>query len=341
MKKITILTGLLITALSFSSRATVLTVSNSPISGGQYTDIQSALTAAALDDTVYVNGSGVTYPAATITKRVTLVGAGYAPAGTQYNMPTTVTSITIDTGGSFGFPVSGTHIIGLSTGITCNIITTGIHIERCYGSIYYVRGDGWVIENNVITTLYTYMQSTSSFIVRNNFFIGDFTGAYTLNGAGLIIDHNIFQGHINNVNFCVISNNIFFFAGIAASSTNGFNTFNDNITIFGSPDVVPFGTNSGTGNHNNLTPSTVYANGVTQPATYPALLTTDWHVLNASVGHNGASDGSDIGIFGGANPMPNFTGASTLPQMTLLNISNTSIPLNGTINFEFKARKQN
>jgi len=71
------------------------------------------------------------------------------------------------------------------------------------------------------------------------------------------------------------------------------------------------------------------------------MVSYDWHLLASNPGHNGATDGTDIGMYGGLHPMPNLTGISTLPLMTLLNIKNSSIPINGTLNYEFKARQGN
>lgn len=343
MKKLNITLAMLI-SFSFLTKAGVLTVSNSPLSGGQYTDIQSAINAALLDDTVYVCGSPVTYPNATINKRITLIGAGYAPTGTQYNAPTTISTLYIDSILSFGYPVAGIHIIGISGTIQGN---TGyrfdnIHIERCRGAINYVWSEGCIIENCIIESMYTYNQTTvSNRIIRNNFIIGDINWSAVVAAPGLIIDHNIIEGHIYNTNYAVITNNVFFFSDITASSNNNYNTYDNNITVYTTPQVLPFGTNTGAGNFNNINPNAVFvSNTLTAPQTYPTLLNYNWRLLTTCVGHNASTDGTDVGIYGGAMPMPNFTGASTLPQITLMNISNASIPLNGTINYEFKARKQ-
>lgn len=345
MKKVTLIAALLLTLSSYLVNATVLTVSNSPLSGGQYTDIQSAISAAQLDDTVYVCGSPITYPNATINKRLTLIGAGYAPTGTQYNMPTVIGTLYIDSILSFGFPMAGIHIIGISGAIqgSTSYRFDNIHIERCYCTINYVWSEGSIIENCIIQSMYTYSQATvANRIIRNNFIIGDINWSQVVAAPGLIIDHNIIEGHIYSTSFAVITNNVFFFSDITASTNNNFNTYGNNITVSGSPQVLPFGNNSGSGNFNNVLPSAVFVTtNLIAAQTYPTLLNYNWRLLTTSVGHNAATDGTDIGIYGGAMPMPNFTGASTLPQMTMMNINNASIPLNGTLNYEFKARKQN
>ena len=75
--------------------------------------------------------------------------------------------------------------------------------------------------------------------------------------------------------------------------------------------------------------------------TYPTIATSDWHILAGSPAHNAGTDGTDLGIYGGTQPMANLTGASNLfPQMTLLELYNTNVPVNGNLNVRFKARKQ-
>jgi hypothetical protein len=67
MKKIALL--FLISFFSFNANSTVRTVNNAPINAGTFTDIQTAINASALGDTVYVHGSPIAYTGSlTITK---------------------------------------------------------------------------------------------------------------------------------------------------------------------------------------------------------------------------------------------------------------------------------
>ncbi|HQF28203.1 MAG TPA: hypothetical protein PLH61_01900 [Bacteroidia bacterium] len=344
MKKQSLLLTFALVICVLFAKATVITVSNSPISGGQYTSAQTAINAASVDDTVYLHGTGISYGNFTISKRITLIGAGYSPVGTQFVQPTIAGTITLDTV-AFTFPVSGLHIIGIeASSFTISNPINNVHIERCAGSFSYVRGDGWIIEHCLISSLYSYSTPTfSSRIIRNNIIYGNSGIGFSsvTNGSGLLIDHNIIQGTISYLQYAVITNNVFTFSGIANSTANSFNTYNNNITVNTVPDAIPLTNNSGSGNINNANPSTVFIGNVTSYQSYPSLLNVNWHLTATSPGHNAATDGTDIGIYGGVNPMPNLTGASTLPQMTELNIQNPSLPVNGTLNYQFKARKQN
>jgi hypothetical protein len=343
MKTFTIIAAMLLSISSIVATAKVITVSNNPSSGGQYTDIQSAITAASVNDTIYVSGSAITYAAATINKRITLIGAGYANTGTPYSMNTLINGLTIDSVAFSTDPVNGAHIISISSSITGNYSKPikNIHIERCYCSSITYTGDGWIIENSVVGSINVYQSNgiINSCIIRNNFITSTISGNGQMNAPGLVIDHNIIQGQINYISFASISSNIFFYANIAASYYCLSNTFNNNITVYSTFDVLPFGSNTGTGNLNNQNPTTVFSNGLTNYTYYPNLLSYDWHLKATSPGHNAGKDNTDIGMYGGVKPMPNMTGISTLPLMTLLNISSTFIPEGGTLNYEFKARK--
>jgi hypothetical protein len=349
MKTNTLIIATLLLLSSCIVKATVITVSNNPVGAGTYTDVQTAINAASLGDTIYVMGSPITYNSSgiNITKRIVLIGAGYSVSGTENNLSTVTGSINLDSI-AFGSQVSGTQIIGIYTYSinSSNYTYNNILIARCFTEdIYTETGSGWIIENNVINQSIDFYSGSTNIIinniVRNNFIDGSLYANGEMIGSGLLVDHNIFEGQISTIEYATITNNIFFFADISASPDEGYNVYNDNITVYGTTDDLPFGTNTGAGNLNNVTPSDVFGSGLTGTVGYPALLSDDWHLVSGSPGHDAATDGTDIGIYGGSAPMPNFTGASTLPQMELLNVKNSAIPVNGTLNYEFKARVQN
>jgi hypothetical protein len=356
MKTINSIIAIVLVLSSFLAKGTIITVSNYPIGAGQYTDVQSAINAASLGDTIYVMGSSIAYNpgGVNITKRVTLIGAGYAVSGTEYNLSTIISGNVFLDSVTAGVPISGTKIIGI--GITNYLFSTGngeyfvnnVLINRCYIGTFgsNLMGSGWVIENSIF---YNYLDPHNSTgiinncVVRNSFLIdGIYSPEGVMNGSGLLVDHNIIEGQIQEINYATITNNIFFYANVSGATYNNYNVYDNNITVNGSADVLPFGTNTGTNNINNVSPSDVFGSGLTAAVSYPALLTTDdWQLVSGSPGHDAALDGTDIGIYGGTPPLPNFTGASTLPQMETLIIKNPNIPVSGTLNYQFKSRLQN
>jgi hypothetical protein len=44
-----------------------------------------------------------------------------------------------------------------------------------------------------------------------------------------------------------------------------------------------------------------------------------------------------MGIFGGVDPLIDFTGSPPIPQIVDMNIINCSVPLGGTLNVQIKA----
>jgi hypothetical protein len=352
MKTNTLIIATLMLLSSCIVKATVITVSNNPVSGGQYNDVQTAINASAAGDTIYVMGSPIQYDngGINVTKRLVLIGAGYNVNNTtNNNLITQIGSINLDSI-AFNSQVSGSQIIGFyvngSIGVTNGYLINDILIERCYVSsaIYTNCSQGWVIQNNIVNSSIDFYGNTdiiTSCIVRNNFLIGGLYSNGQITGSGLLVDHNIFEAQISTINYATVTNNVFFFAHISASPNNQYNVYTNNITVYSTADDLPFGDNSGTGDQNNVNPNQVYGSGLTGTVGYPALLSDDWQLVSGSPGIKAATDGTDIGIYGGSAPMPNFTGASTLPQMTELNIKNSAIPVNGTLNYEFKARVQN
>ena len=330
----------------FESKATVLTVSNSTLNAGQYSSLQTAINAAANGDTIYVTGSPFSYGDVKIDRKLCLIGAGYAITGTQNNLRTTLGNIFFGSNGTLGTDQSGSSFIGLFLG-TINYYSlagSNIYLSRCYFTTANIGGNGWLIENNIITNLGFISFNLSSCMVRNNYFLSGgniYSNNAALDHSGLTLIHNIIGCKLSNLNNATVNNNVFFYSDISA--WGGVNTciFTNNITASSVSSILPYGTNTGTGNINDVPFANLFAGGVSTSQAFPAVLSIDWHLLPASPGHNAATDGTDIGIYGGTMPMPNWTGASSLiPQMTLLDIQNSDVPVNGNLNVRFKARKQ-
>ena len=333
----------------------VITVCNNSISAGQYTSLASAITAANAGDTLYVMGSPYDYGSSTIyiSKRITLIGAGYNPVGTQFGFGTQVSYIQLQVSGSSN--AAGTKIMGISSNsITGNDTSErNVTISRCFVSNQIlIAGTNWLIENNIAQNIYFnngdytsgYSNYPVSAIISNNFVISSIAPSYQyggyINGANILINHNIIEGNVYDFYYTVISNNIFFHGDQSAAYNVAYNTYTDNITVYSSKDSIPQGSNTGTGNIYN--PAVLFVNGPSSAQGWSALLNYNWALLSSSPGHNAASDGTDIGIYGGSTPVVNLiTGTTTLPQLTSLNVNNSVTPVGGKLNINFKARTQN
>jgi hypothetical protein len=322
-----------------SMNANVITCSNNAINAGMYTTIQAAHDAAAVGDTVYVMGSPTSYGDLTIKTRITLVGAGYALNGTQYNYSTTLGNIYFDTVG-FGNAVSGTHLMGLwfqGTNQTGSGSINNITIERCFvNSTINVYGHNWNIRNN---NVYYINVSNNAYIYIQNNFIGYVQYS---NQPTVVLSNNDFVNYSGtlfyNISNMLIANNIFYYDNPTTGVTGS--TFSNNITTASTAMVLPSAGNTGANNINNTPPGFTDATIPSSTVTQGSISGYNWTLKSTSPGHLKGTDNTDIGAYGGSYPMPNLTGATRIPQMQLFNVSGV-VPQGGNLNVNFKARKQN
>jgi hypothetical protein len=113
------------------------------------------------------------------------------------------------------------------------------------------------------------------------------------------------------------------------------NTFVNNLSwrSSASPYTLPPAGNTGTGNISNQDPQfeTGLASGYFDK-------TKDYHLKTTSPGHNAASDGTDIGPYGGTQPFV-WGGAFTIPKVTEMYIKNPVVNQGTNINVKLKAKK--
>jgi len=332
--------------------AHVITVSNNSITAGHFTNLQQAIDSAHVGDTVYVMGSPTTYVGLStnpggdasniyITTQITLIGAGYAVTGTQYNYASIVNSIYIDS--SFGGnKVSGTKVMGMDIASNFDYNSTSnindIDLERCYvGGQINVYGSNWLIHNNDIN--YIDCQYEGNIYIQNNFIVYiQYSSATTV-----VIDHNNFvtdgSSYFYNIQNALITNNIFWFGRPDNGSYISGNTFSNNVCTNSSPIVLPPAGNAGS---NDTTTAASYFNGSVPSSTVGqnAIWNYNWTIKTSSLIHNRGTDGTDPGVYGGSYPMPNLTCATRIPQMTLMNVGGVA-PAGGNLNVNFKAKVQN
>jgi hypothetical protein len=314
--------------------AKVLTVSNHTLSAGKYTKIQEAVDAAAVGDTIYVHGSTTSYGDVKINKRLVLIGAGHNLKETQHNLNVGLNYIYLESTNS-SILSSGTIIKGFSiyslSGTASNIL-----IERNRISYITVGGDGWLIRNNFIDVIG--VSYAKNIIISNNI-LSSVSGS---DKPSVIITNNVMiGGAFSSVSYATITNNIFI-ERRSDGFTGSQNTYNKNISIYW--DQINFYTlppalNSGVGNLNTV--DSQFMTDITGKSFGPSEARNfDWRLNATSLGVKYGTDGTDCGIYGGSYPMPNMTGATTLPQVISVDIQNSVIPVGGTLNVELKAKSQ-
>lgn len=362
--------------------ATVRTVSNDPAIPAQFTttveggntSFNAAQTASLPGDTIYIYGTRFSYGTITISKRLVVIGAGYGP-NNQFGQPTRVDNLSFFRDGSTD--PSGSIITGLlvSSNINCTgtLATNNITVfrNRINSFIYtYVNssilGSGWNIYNNIVNGIYggassRTSSSSSNVLIANNIIT---SGVFNFNSGTILIDHNVFIGssNLSSVWNAVITNNIFVrSSGTIFSNEVVFCTFNKNIsnqnTIGAASSYNPTnvfeatflgtggGANSGSGNLTGTNPLFVNV-----PDNNNYSNTYNYRLQSSSPGKNYATDGTDVGIYGGSYPFPSGgdpgSGFDTspmppIPQVTAVNIQNATIAPNGTLNVQVQGRVNN
>lgn len=367
-----------LTLLSTDLCAKVLTVSNNANSPGQYSDFASAQSNASPNDTIYLHGSPNVYGQIDVNKPLVIIGAGSLP-NKNHNFPTKVHNLYLGYNSNFSSSASGSKIIGmeinhlmLQSNLTKNLAISNILITRnkiallnltskynqlmphsnltisnnILGSISEGTNDNININNSSITNNIIHgtitnigNENNGSYIISNNIFFYNFSNVI----GGLrsaVITNNIFycpDFENNNLAYCSISNNLFYFPNATFSASK-----------------IIYGTNTGGNNIINQDPKFItfddsyYVNSIshTIPTAGPF---PDLKLKSNSPGKSYGTDGTDIGIYGGNSPYFEGTPANSryryfpmpgIPQVLDYNILNSSVPVNGTLNIEFKARKQ-
>jgi hypothetical protein len=326
------------------SYATVRTVNNNPSSVAQYTVLQDAINASSVGDSLYVIGSPTTYGDVSITKKLIVIGEGYAVTGTPYNYNSIIGSITIDSvnGGSqvSGLLFSSIWITGnVGSGVNTSFLKPNITFERCRIDGYiYVLGNGWILNGNFLNSQVV-INNFSNIIISNNVIFGFLS---TSTSSSVLITNNDFitssYGGFLTVTSALITNNIFYQIGAFYSNVQN-NTFNKNIGYHSTNAItLPPANNSGSGNLSNTNPNFV---NVPTSAYYSNENTYNYNLQAGSLALNAGTDGKDMGIYGGFESIPNITGVPHLPQIVVFDINNSILPKNGTLNVNVKARKQN
>ena len=361
---ITIIASALMSIFTINvANATVKTVSNNVNTPGQYSTLAGAITYAGSGDTIYLTPSPITYGDIRISNsHLTIIGGGYNNPATQDNLTTIVGNIWISGNNSY-FTCSGLQVTNVYYDNYTNYNQSSyITISLCNISGYLsIGGSNWVVQNCIIADLrigfgqsnsvYSLQNAISNTAVRNNIVTGAVTGIPFLSQNYFY--HNIFEGHINNLSNCTFNDNIFFYSDLANSTGQSNCVFNNNGVYSGNASAeLNYMSANGNISNNNVSSSIspIFNNSVSSAQNFAGLLNYDWTIVSGAPENNTATDGTDMGIYGGSFPMPyysgfptnqNFTGTTQIPQMVYMNIPTPSVGIGQPlINVEFIARKQ-
>lgn len=317
MKKAIFLLAILIASLQVLKAQSVIVIQGSGYTKTT-TRLDSAVLIAQSGDIIYLPGGVISsYNDIMINKKITLIGAGYNIDSTVSTLPTIFSyGINIEGGGD-GTSIVGCKMIG--NPININGSVSNISINRCY-----------------CTGINIATRKMSTILLSENYIDNLGVGIYN-NGidtfSNIVIKANVinsFSGFFFN-NPIQISNNIVL--SMTPFGTGGYqNTlFNNNIlcvinttspiTLFNAQNnlVVYSKTTSGTNYYNyalnnvdlldtssNLSKVFINYKGYSKN-TYNQYIPnlsplSNFHLVSSCPGKNAGSDGTDVGIYGTANP---------------------------------------
>lgn len=342
MKKI-IFTFVLATIFCYAN-GTIHNVDQSPNRpSGYFADLQLAINTALEGDTIFLYPSSTTYGNITITKRIHLFGIGYN--GTQSGA-SVVSYIGFDTATSPASNPSGSSIQGLTLdgslvvekpNIT-NILIKGNFFNHASQTIKLNHNcAGWLIDNNYIRG-YINVYNNSLVIIKNNIFYGSYEyPIINSSSSSVLFSHNLVMNfkYFYNVYNCTITDNIFVCSGNSNQSYMANNRFFNNLSWRSTltPYVLPPEGNSGSNNISNQDPQFETASS---SGTFD--FTKNYHLKSTSPAKNAASDGTDIGPYGGNSPFV-WGGTFTIPRIYQTMITNPVINQSTPLNVNIKANK--
>jgi hypothetical protein len=341
--KLALLLFLQLFLLAYISQAKVFTVSNRPGNTAQYTKIMDAITAASIGDTIYIQGSETNYDDITVlNKKLVFIGPGHKP-NKQIAIKASINNVSFGGLGNLGG--SGSTFIGLNINVFTVYGISNITVRRCYlvyiqASLYY-NSEGtpeyarnWVIDNNIVQSISSQATVPENFIITNNIIYGQVAN---MNSA--FIYNNIFInpsasqasafGNVVNSN---ILNNIFYGLSPEGAETS---TFSNNISYQNNATTIPYGTNLGSNNLVDVDPKFTKFPAEGGYFSYEY----DFRLQSSSPGKNAATDGKDIGIYGGNGFSE--TGEPPIPQIREFVINNGVVAPGGKLNITIKAEAKN
>jgi len=352
--------GILISflVLSSSTFAIVRTVSNDPAGGSQFTTLQLAYNASATGDTLLLEGTGLNYFIADYwSKNLVVIGIGFNPqkqnprrSMIQYTWPGGATMFGLNTsaGGSKFYGIEFTGNFNGVISIQLNSPTNNILFEDCKFNFlinfanYSVSN--WVFRNcifdynNAVNIQVGGINSLITNILFSNcVFDGYIEGSINPN-VNFTFDHCLFltttTTTFSNLQFATVTNNIFMNGFPCCGATNS--VFNNNLSRVAGTFPPSGGGNSGSGNLAGVDPNfTSYT-----LATFYAS-TNNYQLQAGSPAIGTGTGGSDIGVHGGGSGFSRFGEVLHNPIVRSVNIQNTSVAPNGTLNVDVNITKPN
>lgn len=310
MKKLIILS--IVLAFALTAQAKVWRVNNIAAMNANFTSFVAAQSTVSANDTLYFEGSTVSYEDIVLTKPLVIIGPGYF----LEENPQTQSNFITAKFGTIGFTTgsSGSILAGLVVQDKITISVSNISITKCnIGGISLnnatVSGDILLLQNYIKGGFSDYYSRNTIFnlIISNNYISSNTSFGTTTSGS---IYNNIIVGSLLVSNF-TINNNIM----MGYSSDQNNNVFNNNIC-----NGIQFPI--GNGNQQNVIMSGVFV-GATGNST-----DGQWQLKEYSPAIGKGNDGTDCGMFGGSSPYV-LSGLPSIPAIYEITMPATGDNING------------
>lgn len=337
----TLITLVLILATAgfgFAQTIHIVNPAGIPEGANNFDTLQEAVDAASDGDIIHVIASSSPYPKLELSKSLQIIGQGFLKE-------TSIEGIDLLDGAS-GTLIDGFYFRGP---LTIKGDVGGLAVRNCI----FVGGGitprprlileeeasvaGLLIQNNIFNTRESSGEASrvklgtdnnhQNVIIANNIFTNTAgaSGGDISVGNQTQVSFNIFYGGSGttsnafvNVRNSSIENNIFIGKRVQGNPSVSNSEFNHNIIFEASPISFPIGSNNntGTGNIEGQDPQFVDL----EPSTSAWNFTWDATLEESSPAIGAATDGTDMGLFGGLNPF-NMRGAS-LPEILQIAMPN-------------------
>ena len=336
-------TLILVCLVAFGMNAqTSWTVDNNTDSGADFTNLQTAVDAASAGDTLHIHSSPTSYGTVNLNKEVYFLGSGHNPSANSDGNTANIGNIYLS-GNCANTTFNGLVIGGISVSSPINNISNiTLRNNKFTGQVSGSNNPNvldWLVEGNLFQNgAYIDAQHSYNWLIRNNYFYATWYIFYNVDASCTLVNNLIVCANdllFTNCNNPTINNNIFYVTG--SSTGIGFNntsiTASNNLTYAGNGITLP--DFPGTDNLNNVDPDFTGADNSSISYWYSA----DYHPDTESPLVDAATDGGDIGIYGGNFGYSQDGKASNFPIMLNLDIQNPSVEAGQLLNVIFSAQK--
>lgn len=330
----------------FTANASVHSVSNAPGENTDFSSLQEAILASTAGDTIYVQPSAISYDNIAIDKQLFILGPGHNPDFSNYTASLGVVTFYSGSSGTIlkGFTIAMLSGAGGSSANNIYIANNRITAQNPFGF-----GTGtwtnWIFEGNIIASQSNGIncsQFGSGVIFRNNI-LHTFAGSNIMGYVqpGTEFENNLFMITSNNIAAKVFTssqgviarNNCIYLtpttvedisSGCTSCVWENNATYNPSTTI---PDLP------GNSNLNNTNPNFVDVTLLSPDFNYAY----DYHLNANSPLITGATDGGQIGLYGGVFPFSMKGIDQTLPRMIGITPLVSTAPPGGTFTIQVQA----